>query len=333
MYTETEFEALIKSVETEFSAHLAEVEKNFQLSKAEGATTEPLAKAEDGEKKPEPKKEDGKEKAPAEAKPEGEKAPEGEKKDAPPAEAAPAAPGEKAPPAEAAPGAAPAAPAAPGAEAEGHDYDAEDLAHLQQMYMSMSKAELLAHHDACRAALDSKGMEQCGSAAAPAPQAPGAAPAAPMGKAEITSHDKASGGQISKENPPHEVPGAKSPASKVEGVQMEKSENNELELAKAEIAAEKAKSETLQKNLDAVSAFLTKLVEKKVAPQGKAITTLDVIAKGEGSSDEKPLTKSEIDSALSKKAMDPKLEKSDRDLINAYYLNSGSLNSISHLLK
>jgi hypothetical protein len=313
MYTETEFEKLIKSVESEFSAHLAEI----QLSKSEAPAAESLAKAEDGEKKPEPKKEDGKEKPEAEEgdkKPEGEAAPAPEGKEAPPAPAAEAAP---------APDAA-AAPAAP--EAEAHDYDAEDLQHLQQMYMSMSKAELMAHHDACRAALDSKGMEKCGA------QAP--APAAPMGKAEIASHNEANGGQISKETVPHSVPGAKSPASKVEGVQMEKSENTaELELAKAETAAANAKVENLQKSLDLATQILTKMVEKKAAPQGKAITSLDVVAKSEGFSESKELTKGEVDAKLLAKSQDPKLEKSDRDLINAYYLNSGSINSISHLLK
>jgi hypothetical protein len=322
MYTETEFEKLIKSVETEFSAHLAEIQ----------STGVSLAKAEDGGKKPPEKKEAGKEeKAPeapsGEKKPEGEAPPaaEGKEAPAPAAEAPTAAPGEAAPPAD-------AQAAAPGAE--GHDYDAEDLAHMQKMYMSMSKAELMAHHDACRAALDAQGMGKCGdSPAEAAPMAP-AAPAAPaFGKAEITSHDKANGGQISKETVPHSVPGAKSPASKVEGVQMEKSENTELELAKAETAQANAKVENLQKSLDAVSAFLTKLVEKKVAPQGKAITTLDVIAKGEGASEEKTLTKSEIEAKLLAKSQDPKLEKSDRDLINKFYLDGGSLNSISHLLK
>ena len=110
-------------------------------------------------------------------------------------------------------------------------------------------------------------------------------------------------------------------------------ENTEVELLKSESQAKDAKIDGLQKSLDAVSTFLTKLVEKRVAPAGKAILSLDVIAKSEGGSDEKTLSKGEIDAALIKKSQDPKLEKSDRDLINAYYLSSGSINSISHLLK
>ena len=106
---------------------------------------------------------------------------------------------------------------------------------------------------------------------------------------------------------------------------MEKSENVEVDLLKAE-------NESLKKNFEAVQEFLTALV-RKTAPQGKAITSLDVIAKSESVHEEKPLTKSEIDKIL--KAKNPaSLEKSDRDAVNAYYLTGQvNVNSISHLLK
>jgi hypothetical protein len=129
---------------------------------------------------------------------------------------------------------------------------------------------------------------------------------------------------------PGKTPGAKSPASKAEGVQMdggmEKSENQEVDLLKAE-------NETLKKNFDAVQEFLTHLV-KKTAPQGKAIISLDVIAKSELPPEDKTLTKGEIHEILKSKTADPSLKKSDRDAITSYYLN-GQLNvsGISHLLK
>jgi len=298
-YTEKELERLITEVEHEFTSHLAKAEEDFKL-----------AKSEDGEKKPE-EKEEPKEKPEAK---EGEEAPAAEAKEAPAAEAKE---GE-------APAEAPAQEAAPAQEGSG--YDAEDLEHMKKMYMSMSEPELKAHHD-CIADL-----AKCGSIAPAAPhgalgqESPDNNAQPAVQKSEITSHDEASGGQIAAAAPPKAVPGAKSPASKVEGVQMQKSENAEVELLKSE-------NETLKKNLEAVSTFITKLVEKRVAPAGKAITSLDVIAKSEGSNEEKTLSKGEIDTALSKKSQDPKLEKSDRDLINAYYLSSGSINSISHLLK
>lgn len=298
-YTEKDIEKLIESVTEEFTSHLAKAEENFKLAKSEAATAvETLVKAEDGEKKPEEKKPEAKEEAKEDDKNKGheEKAPEAKDGEKAPTEEAPApAEGEHKPEGE-----APAAEAAPAAPAEGEDhcdYDDADREHMQKMYMSMSKGELKAHHDSCRAALDHKGMAKSGEQA-------------PMNKSETV-------------------------VASIEVTPEVKPEpNKELELLKTEVAAEKAKSEALQKNLDTVSAILTKLVEKKVAPQGKAITNLEVIAKSEGGKEaEKTLSKSEIDAALGKKAQDPKLEKSDRDAINNFYLNGGSLNSISHLLK
>jgi K+-transporting ATPase c subunit len=113
---------------------------------------------------------------------------------------------------------------------------------------------------------------------------------------------------------------------------MAKSESNpELELAKSEAAAEKAKAEQLQKSLDTVTEFLTKLVKK--VPQGKAITQYEQVAKSESADSEKQLSKSEITAILSKKAADPSLSKTDREAINAFYLNQSNVSTISHLLK
>ncbi len=325
MYTEQQLEKLISEVETEFTSHLAKAEENFKL-----------AKSEDGEKKPEPKKEGKK----PEAK-EGEKAPAAEAKAPAEGEHKP----EAAPAAEAAP-APKADAAAPPAQAAGCDYDSEDLAHMEKMYMSMSEPELKAHHD-CIAKLAKCGgganMKMSMSEAEPKGALSQNSPdnnAQPAIQKSEDALKRENGGKI-EAAPLKATPGAKSAASDAHGdkinVGLHKSEGNmektELELVKSELEAQKAKGEGLQKNLDAVTAFLTKLVEKKVAPQGKAITSMEVIAKSENSAEEKVLTKGEIDAALSKKSMDPKLEKSERDLINAYYLSGASINSISHLLK
>lgn len=293
-YTEIELKELIKAVETEFSAHLAKAEVSAQPA--------PLAKAEDEKKdeKPSEKKE-----APAKEEPKEEKeAPKAEDKK----DEAPAAESEKeAAPAkeEAAPHdeAAEEKPVAPSADEGASGYDAEDIAHMDAMYMSMSKAELLAHHDSCVRALDAIGAEHTHAApAAPAAEVP-AAPAAPA--AEI---------------------------DKCGDMSMTKSESNpELELAKSEIEAQKAKNAELQKSLDTVSEFLTKLVKK--VPQGKAITQYEQVAKSESAESEKQLSKSEITAILSKKAADPSLSKNDRDAINAFYLNQSNVSTISHLLK
>jgi hypothetical protein len=284
-YTETQLSKLIADVESEFTAHLAKAEEDFksQLAKSESgdssAQVEPLVKAEE-EKKPEKKPEEpeAKEEPKKDVAPESKEAPakegEGESK-APAEEAKPPVEGEAKPPMQA-------------DASQGHDYDAEDVAHLEKMYSSMSEGERKVHHDVIAK------MAKCGEMS--------------MNKSETNTSV-----EVKTEIVPEQ--------------------SKETDLLKAEVAAEKAKSEGLQKSLDAVSAFLTKLVEKKVAPTGKAITSLDVIAKSEASAEEKTLSKGEVDAALSKKAQDPKLEKSDRDLINAYYLSSGSINSIRHLLK
>jgi hypothetical protein len=297
-YTEKELSKLISDLETEFTAHLAKAE---EFSAAQPTS---LAKAED-EKPAEKESKDEKPADKEESKPEAKESKEEKPEDAPPAEAKEAKPeGEAAP---AAP--APEAPVAPSVDEGASGYDAEDIAHMDQMYMSMSKAELLAHHDSCVRALDAIGAEH--SHAEP-PAAEPAAPAAP----------------VAPEAPAEE-------AAEIEkcGDKMSKSEDTsaELELAKSEAAAHKAKADDLQKNLDAVQEFLTKLVKK--VPQGKAITSLEQVTKSEGSSEVKELSKSEITSILSKKAADPKLSKNDRDAINAYYLNETNLNTISHLLK
>lgn len=288
-YTEKELKELIKAVETEFTSHLAKAEVSAQPA--------PLAKAEDESKEDKaPEKES---EAPAKEESKEEKAPEAEgKEEAPAAEAKEG----EAPAKEEAPAEAKEAAPAPAAD-EASGYDAEDIAQMDAMYMSMSKAELLAHHDSCVRALDAIGAEHTHAAPA-APAAEAAAPAAPA--AEI---------------------------DKCGDMSMQKSEANpELELAKSEAAANKAKVEELQKSLDTVSEFLTKLVKK--VPQGKAITSMEQIAKSEtAAGEEKQLSKSEITSILSKKAADPTLSKSDREAINAYYLNQSNINTISHLLK
>lgn len=285
MYTEQQLADLVASVEREFNAELEKAESLGQiLAKAEDA---PPAKEDEKseEKAPEEKpapKADGEEKAPeakeAAAKPEGEEA------------AAPAAEAQEG---------APASEEAPAADAEACDYDEEDLAHMAKMYSSMSKGELMAHHDAVRAALDGKGMEKCGEAAQAAPAASASA------QPEMTKSEK--------------------------DVVVEVS-NPEVEKLKAELAAEMQKSEVMKKNFDGVAELLTKLV-KKTAPQGKAITNLDAIAKSESTTQEITLTKSEITAKLLQKSADPTLSKSDRDAINGFYLGSGSINSINHLLK
>jgi hypothetical protein len=266
---------------------VADVEKAFTAHLAK-AESDVLAKSEDGEKDHEDKKEH-------EEKPEHKEKPEHEAKEhheEGEKHAEHESEGEKKPEGH--------------EEHEGHDYDQEDMMHMEKMYRSMSKGEMQAHHEC---------LSKCMGKAEAKP--------AEMTKNEAEGHKN--GGEMSACEP-KDGPGAKSPASKADGEQMEKSENQEVELLKSELNAQK-------KNFEAFQELLTKLV-KKTAPQGKAITSLDVIAKSEMPNEEKAISKKEIHEILTAKTADPSLKKSDRDAVNSYYLNGQvNVNSISHLLK
>lgn len=286
--TEKELTALLGEVEKEFSSFLTKAETS--LAKSEDADSKKADKKEDKPEAKEDNKEDqpeSKEEAPAFA------------ADAPPSEEAPAADAQaEAPPADAPPG------------QDGHGYDPEDMAHMDAMYSSMSRPELIAHHDSVKKALDAMGMQEQ------------AAPAQPMAP-EVPEMDKC--GDMNMQ---------KSETETVIEVKPEIVTTQETELLKSELAAKDSKISELSRTLEAVTQFVTKLVEKKGAPTGKAITQFDQIAKNEPVEETKTLSKQEITAKLSVKASDPKLEKSDREAINAYY-GSGQINltGISHLLK
>jgi hypothetical protein len=114
---------------------------------------------------------------------------------------------------------------------------------------------------------------------------------------------------------------------------------NKAELVKAEeqIKTLEGENEDLKKSVDSLTEALGKFLKAKPAPKGKAVTGLNYIAKSEGSQDDgkeaSSLSKSEINQILSKKAADPTISSQDRESINDYCLNNGSLDSIRHLLQ
>lgn len=367
-YTETQLTKLIEDVEKEFTSHLAKAEEAAlaPLNKAEEGDKKPF------EKKPEEKEAEAKPEAPAaEGKPEAPAAEAKPEAEAPPAEGLPAADAAAAAPAPAGhdydeedlhtlekmymsmsegerkvhhdaimkcaggmakcgdmAGAAPSGD--PGAQsADSHSHPA------------VQKSELNAHpENAPRPKDNAKALDSDpangGIEGSEPHNSPGAkSPASDSNGAKINKAEAArrNGGKIEAQAPANS-PGAKSPASKAEGVQMEQSEQGtEVDLIKAELSAKNAELETLKKNFDGVAAFLTELVKRKTAPAAKAITSLEVIAKSEGANEEVPLNKSEIDSKLLAKSQDSKTSKSDRDAINAYYLDNQDIKGISHLLK
>lgn len=116
----------------------------------------------------------------------------------------------------------------------------------------------------------------------------------------------------------------------------EEAETEEVKMNKSEVEAIKAENEELKKNLDNVTELLNKMFETtKKAPAQKAITGMTYVAKSEESKEEgidiSKLSKSEITNKL--KGLDyGTLSKSDKDAINNFYLNNGSVEKIKHLI-
>jgi len=113
-------------------------------------------------------------------------------------------------------------------------------------------------------------------------------------------------------------------------------EKKEEVLSKSESEKLKSENEELKKNFDTLNELVGKLFNSKKAPAQKAITANSYIAKSEEIEDEKvdisKMSKSEIKEKI--KAVNfENLEKSDRDAINDFYLNNGSVEKIKHLIK
>jgi len=109
-----------------------------------------------------------------------------------------------------------------------HGYDDEDMDHMHKMYMSMSKAELKAHHDAVRKCLDGQSMQKDGDMAM----------AMSMDKSEKDTSIEVKIPDLTKEH----------------------------DLLKSELNAEKSKTAELQKKVDLATEFMAKLAAKKSAP-------------------------------------------------------------------
>jgi hypothetical protein len=120
---------------------------------------------------------------------------------------------------------------------------------------------------------------------------------------------------------------------------LEKSESEEEEevsLEKSESEVLKTENEELKKSLDTVNELLEKMFNTKPgAPKRKSITeSYDVINKSEEETEDitSKLSKNEIVSKL-KKLDYSSLEKNERDAINEYCLDNGSVEKIKHLIK
>lgn len=123
----------------------------------------------------------------------------------------------------------------------------------------------------------------------------------------------------------------------VEEQSMEKSEEVEAKEDNDEVEMLKSENEELKKNYEQLNELVSKLFNTKKAPAQKAVTNVNYIAKSEETEVEEKedfsnMSKNEVTAKL--KSIDySELKKSDREAINNYYLDNGSVESIKHLIR
>lgn len=190
--------------------------------------------------------------------------------------------------------------------------DGEEFETIDELYASMSKSEIEAHYSSIKKVMLSK-SEDC---------------------------------EMEKEEEKHEMKEEKEEEKeeKKDKKEEEKKEEDEKEMEKCgEMAAAKKsekslveENEELKKNIEALNDLVGKLFSTKKAPSQKAITGTSFIAKSEDVEQQATLnisemSKGEITSKL--KALNfGSLSKSDRDAINNFYLQNGSVEKIKHLI-
>jgi len=184
------------------------------------------------------------------------------------------------------------------------DYDEEDIDEMDKMYASMTKNEAEAHYESIQRALGTESSEEV---------------VEPKAEEQVIakSEEKAE--------------------TKIEA----SDDNTESELLKSELDNVKKEKEDLKKSLEKLTTAFTKFVKgDSSAPKQKAITRIEYIQKSEDEvviEDEKAdvskLSKSEISTRLTQKIREGKLEKTDKQKIDQYYLDgNNNLETIKHLL-
>lgn len=178
----------------------------------------------------------------------------------------------------------------------------EEFETIDELYASMDKSEIEAHYDAIKKVMFGEAEK--------------------MAKEESAAHEAAESEEEEKKE--HKK-------KKEEKEEMEKCGEMVAKKSEKDLVSE---NEELKKNLETLNDLVAKMFNRK-APTQKAITNASFIAKSEET--ETPafnvseLSKSEITSKL--KALDyGKLSKSDKDAINNFYLENGSVNKIKHLI-
>lgn len=291
--------------DSELKSILSEVESELKdLLKAE---SDKLAKAAPGEDTPAEE---------ASLSAEGDAPP-----DAPPADASPAPEASASAPGEESLGGDPGMDAGPADDLGGDPAgEAMDPEALKAAYMDLPDDQLQLHLAAIKEAVMARmgGQGVDAPVAPPGPEAsappagppPGAGAPAPAFKGEKDYVDGANGG---------------------EKLAVKKSENSEVAALKAELELQKAQAEKTDAALGSLVKAFTNVLGQ---PVRKAVTDLTFVPKTDGPAiDVKNMSRSQVTEKLAQVTKDPSLKKSDRELIDSYYVNGVSLDKIAHLLK
>lgn len=185
-------------------------------------------------------------------------------------------------------------------EVESHDYTDEDIQEVEGLYADMDKSEAEIHYKALK---------------------------------------KAMGADIAEEvvETPEVEEVAKNEETAVETEEVEDLNKAEILAKDEKIAEQSEKIEKMEKTIgdltQALSSFLGKKTAKRKAVTGLNYQTIAKTEEGSKDGDIKNLTKSEINAKLTAVAGNPATSSQDRNLINEFYCNNGSVESIGHLLK
>lgn len=186
---------------------------------------------------------------------------------------------------------------------ESVEADSEDFETIDDLYASMTKSEVEAHYSSLKKVM--------------------------MAKAEEKEEEK----EESKEHEEEEKKDKKEDKEEDKKEEMEKC--GDMSAAKKSEKSLVEENEELKKSIETLNDLVSKLFSAKKAPTQKAITATNFIAKSEELETETvsiaEMSKGEVTAKL--KALDfQSLSKSDRDAINNFYLQNGSVEKIKHLI-
>jgi hypothetical protein len=204
---------------------------------------------------------------------------------------------------------------APEGEEAGGDVEA-----LAAQYAELPPEQLEMHLMAIEAAMQKMGAAGGGAPEGMAPPAQAGAMPPPEQSAGMPAMKSEKSVSASAEKSP------KMPVKKEESsMEASKSPVKKEESSKAEHSISKSEFEAVEAKLD----MALKAVEFLTRPMRKAVTEFAVAETKAPTS----LTKGEVTAKLKEVTSSPKLQKSDRQLINGFYDGRVSLDQIAHLLK